>query len=133
MKPATKHKAQILRSQIRVRKGRPAHALQVIRKNTGIQYHISRAVVRSLFLFIQAELQKGNEVCFAHFGTFKLIRRKGRTIKSQMSKMQGGKWVRTGATMIQEHPSAEYVRFHPSPTLKQKIWEVRKPIYKNKS
>jgi nucleoid DNA-binding protein len=74
------------------------------------------AIIQSIIRFITTELQQGRRVQIGELGTFLLSHRKGHIIDEKI-----------------EHPEADYAMFRPSPTLKKRIWEVRKPIWKNKT
>lgn len=89
-------------------------------------------IITSLTRFIASELQEGRRVQIGGLGTFGLNHRIGHLIAGPELKKVGKDFVRTGRTIIREHPEADYVFFEPSSILKKKVWEVRPPIYKNK-
>lgn len=97
---------------------------QALCQKYGISYSVSKSVVAALVTLITQELQKGNSVTIKGLGKFSLRHVEWYSTVGS---------VKNGPAKVRVHPSADYPKFKPSPTLKRNVWKVRKPDYgKNK-
>ena len=96
-----------------------------IRKEAGIPYDVTRAVLKAFTLYVGQQLAKGRSVRIDSLGTFTLRHQKGwigqRHLKPKYAKAQ---------VIEVESPEADYPHFTPSPKLKHAVWKVRPPVYK---